>query len=56
MVIRAVRANMIISVFTGTRANRIKRVVFRNICVIKDSRDKKGGGGGVGDVLGIQGC
>jgi hypothetical protein len=41
MVISAIRANRIISVLTGTRAIRIECVVFGNISVVKDTRDKK---------------
>jgi hypothetical protein len=55
MMIRAIRANWIISVFTGIRAIRIESVVFGNICVIKDTRDKKCVVG-EGDVLWFQGC
>jgi len=57
MVIRAIRANRIIRVFTGTRAiRRIKRVVFGNRSVIEGTRDNGRKWGGRRIVLEIQGC
>ena len=60
MVIRAIRANRIRIVFTGTRAIRNERVVFGNISVIKDTRDLWERGGCIRDsgmlrLLGLYG-